>query len=96
MKDGSIAPALLKKQTEKPAETLLLFYGCYCVGTFMVSVGISTLTGAIGGLLVVSPTPNIQQQASSNSISDACESVGIFIVRRSIRCGVTVKCGVWH
>jgi len=59
---------LLKRQIkQKPAETLLFFYGCYCVGTFIVSVGLSTVTGAIRGLLVVAPP-------TSSSISDVCDS----------------------
>jgi len=78
----------LKKQMENPAEALLCFYGCYCVGSLLVSVGVSTITGAVHGLLVTSPRVSDTQQptVAPHSIADMLEAAGIFMVKRSVRC----------
>lgn len=78
----------LKKHMENPAEALFYVYGCYCVGSLFVSVGVSTLTGAVHGLLVTAPASDTQQSAATMhySIADRLEAAGIFIVRRTVRC----------
>ncbi|MDF1683119.1 MAG: hypothetical protein P1U36_00535 [Legionellaceae bacterium] len=77
---------------KKPAETICFIYGCYCVGSLLVSVGVSTITGAVHGLLVTAPANNAQQQqqqqptTAPRSIVDMFEAAGIFMVKRSVRC----------
>lgn len=77
----------LDSNLRKQLNTTILFYSVYCLGTFVVSIGVSTMTGAIRGLVVV--TPLLGADSSEKLIDVARQQSiypNIFLLQRSVSC----------